>query len=144
MAISRLSFIKFLELALTCICFGIHYISFECGDIHRAILTTGTFFGFIIVMIGLAAGYVLQAPIDIRIDIFFSLIGCTLFVASGAWTIEAYQHSSKGEYRDMQFGKAAMAFINGAVFLVDAILTFSMNGDLPTFENFLTSFNWLS
>ncbi|XP_077288749.1 uncharacterized protein LOC143913078 isoform X2 [Arctopsyche grandis] len=87
-------------------------------------LTTGTFVGFIIIMIGMAAGYVLQTPINRRIDIFFSLIGCTLFVASGALIIEAYQHSSKGEYRDKQLGKASMAIINGAVFLVDAILTF--------------------
>ena len=68
----------------------------------------------------------MQTPINRRIDIFFSLVGCALFVASGALIIEAYLNAYKGDARDKQLTKASISFINGAIFLVDALLNLNI------------------
>ncbi|XP_075973731.1 protein snakeskin-like [Anticarsia gemmatalis] len=122
MAISRLSIVKFVELALTCSCVALHYYSFNpSSDI--GMLVTGTFVGYLIIFAGAAAGYIMQTPSHKRIDIFYSLVGVALFVASGAVIIDNYQHAGKGDLRDKNLAKASLAIINGAVLLLDAVLT---------------------
>lgn len=122
MAVSRLSIIKFLELALTCSCVAIHYHSYN-GDKNIDMLVTGTFIGYLIVFAGAAAGYIMQTPTHKRIDIFYSLIGVALFTASGAVLIDNFQNTSKSEFRDKNLAKASLSIINGAILLVDAVLT---------------------
>ncbi|VVC89045.1 unnamed protein product [Leptidea sinapis] len=70
MAISRLSIIKFLELALTCSCVALHYHSYN-AEADVGMLVTGTFVGYLIIF----AGYIMQTPSHKRIDIFYSLVG---------------------------------------------------------------------
>lgn len=65
----------------------------------------------------------MSTPINRRIDIFFSLAGCAIFVAAGALNIEFFQDTWKGEYRDYGLSKASLAIINGALFLLDSLLT---------------------
>ncbi|XP_013199090.1 uncharacterized protein LOC106141999 [Amyelois transitella] len=122
MAISRLSIVKFLELALTCSCVALHYHSYN-SDADIGMLVTGTFVGYLIIFAGAAAGYVMQTPSHKRIDIFYSLVGVALFVASGAIIIDRYQHASKNDYTNKNLAKASLAIINGAVLLIDAVLT---------------------
>ncbi|XP_026724856.1 uncharacterized protein LOC113491867 [Trichoplusia ni] len=122
MAISRLSIVKFLELALTCSCVALHYKSYNT-DADTGMLVTGTFVGYLIIFAGAAAGYIMQTPSHKRIDIFYSLVGVALFVASGALIIDKYQHGYKSDFRDMNLAKASLAIINGAVLLIDAVLT---------------------
>ncbi|XP_041978664.1 uncharacterized protein LOC121732763 [Aricia agestis] len=122
MAVSRLSIIKFLELALTCACVALHYQSYN-ADADIGMLVTGTFIGYLIIFAGAAAGYVMQTPTHKRIDIFYTLVGVALFVASGAVIIDRYQHAGKGQTRDYNLAKASLAIINGAIMLVDAVLT---------------------
>ncbi|CAH3903483.1 uncharacterized protein LOC123708603 [Pieris brassicae] len=122
MAISRLSIIKFLELALTCACVALHYHSYN-GDADIGMLVTGTFIGYLIIFAGAAAGYIMQTPSHKRIDIFYSLVGVCLFVASGAVIIDRYQHYGRSELKDKNLAKASLAIINGALLLVDAVLT---------------------
>lgn len=122
MSISRLSIIKFLELALTCSCVALHYHSYN-AEADVGMLVTGTFVGFLIIFAGAAAGYVMQTPSHKRIDIFYSLVGVCLFVASGALIIDKYQHYGKSELRDKNLAKASLAIINGGVLLIDAVLT---------------------
>lgn len=64
----------------------------------------------------------MSTPINRRIDIFFCLVGCALFVASGAFSIQYFDGKS-GDYRSKGLAKAAMAIINGAVFLLDSLFT---------------------
>lgn len=123
MAISRLSIIKFLELALTCICVGLHHKTFNANDIHEQMIITGCFVGYIIILIGGFAGHLMSTPISRRIDIFFCLVGCAMFVASGAFTIQYFENMRSGETRNTGLAKAAMAIINGALFLLDSLLT---------------------
>lgn len=122
MAISRLSIIKFAELALTCSCVALHYHSYN-GEPDVGMLVTGTFVGFLIIFAGAAAGYIMQTPSHKRIDIFYSLVGVALFVASGAVIIDKFQHYGKSELKDKNLAKASLSIINGALLLVDAVLT---------------------
>ncbi|CAH0579377.1 unnamed protein product [Chrysodeixis includens] len=161
MAISRLSIVKFLELAstgrprqlsmtsgpvaivashdvtrtymrddvtfathqaLTCSCVALHYKSYNT-DADTGMLVTGTFVGYLIIFAGAAAGYIMQTPSHKRIDIFYSLVGVALFIASGALIIDRYQHGYKSDFRDMNLAKASLSIINGAVLLIDAVLT---------------------
>lgn len=69
----------------------------------------------------------MSTPINRRIDIFFSLVGCAIFVAAGALNIEKFQDAWKGEPRDYGLAKASLAIINGALFLLDSLL--SWRGD---------------
>ncbi|XP_023945942.1 uncharacterized protein LOC112051506 [Bicyclus anynana] len=122
MAISRLSIIKFLELALTCSCVALHYHSYN-GEADIGMLVTGTYVGFLIIFAGAVAGYVMQTPSHQRVDIFYSLVGVALFVASGAVLIDRFQHASKSDYTNKNLAKASLSIINGAILLVDAVLT---------------------
>lgn len=68
-------------------------------------------------------GHLMSTPISRRIDIFFCLVGCAMFVASGAFTIQYFENMRSGETRNTGLAKAAMAIINGALFLLDSLLT---------------------
>ncbi|KAF2899279.1 hypothetical protein ILUMI_06897 [Ignelater luminosus] len=122
MAISRLSIIKFLELALTVACIALHYHSIT-GDHNTDFITAGAFCGFLVILVGGFAGHVMSTPINKRIDIFFSLVGCAAFVAAGALNIEHFDNASRGKTRDYGLAKASLAIINGALFLVDSLLS---------------------
>ncbi|KAJ8927285.1 hypothetical protein NQ314_020288 [Rhamnusium bicolor] len=61
-------------------------------------------------------------PISRKIYIFYCLVGCATFVASGALNIEIMKHWGKSALRDYGLAKAILAIINGALFLVDALM----------------------
>ncbi|KAL0116498.1 hypothetical protein PUN28_009870 [Cardiocondyla obscurior] len=123
--ITRLSIIKFLELILVCILIGLHYNSFNAGDQHTAMITMGTFGGYLIILVGLFIGSVMGTPVNRRVDLFFSLIGCALFIAAGALNIDYFQKLvHKSAFRDTGLAKGSISIIEGIVFLVDAFLTF--------------------
>ncbi|EEB11163.1 conserved hypothetical protein [Pediculus humanus corporis] len=108
---------------LTITCVGLHYHSFEANDKYGLIVSTGTFCGFLIILIGVYAGYLFSMPISKRIDAFYSICGCALFVASGALSIDHFQHKKYDkELSDIGLAKGSLAVINGLVFLVDAIV----------------------
>lgn len=68
-------------------------------------------------------GYLMSTPINRRIDIFFCLVGCAIFVAAGALNIEIYKDYRSTEWRNYGLAKASLAIINGAIFLLDSLLT---------------------
>ncbi|XP_018563589.1 protein snakeskin-like [Anoplophora glabripennis] len=122
MAISRLSIIKFLELLIAVCCIGLHYKS-RTNDFNADSLSVTAFGGYIIILIGGFAGYIMSTPINKRIDIFFSLVGCAIFVAAGALNIHIFQDYGKSEWKDYGLAKASLSIINGALFLLDSLLT---------------------
>lgn len=128
MAVSRLSIGKFLELIITITCLTLHYKSSGESQ-HTLLLASGTFVGYTIILVGLFAGYLLSTPINKRIDIFFSLIGCVLFIATGALIIQEWNddliHSTfKTEARKLALTKGGLAIVNGIIFFCDVIFTF--------------------
>ncbi|XP_070074951.1 uncharacterized protein [Drosophila takahashii] len=126
----RLNVVKFLELGFAVACLVLHFYSFNDRDIMTSFLATGTFTGYIIVVIGVFAdivkipGVLMRAPIHKRIDIFFSVLGCTLFVASGVFIIEAWEFSFRTRTRDLALIKASLSIVNGVLFGFDAVFTF--------------------
>ncbi|XP_018335260.1 uncharacterized protein LOC108744138 [Agrilus planipennis] len=122
MGVSRLSIIKFLELALAVVCLGLHYKSIS-NDLHTDLVSATAFGGYIIILLGGFAGHLMSTPINRRIDIWFCLVGCAIFVAAGALNIQHFENTWKGEYRNYGLAKASIAIINGAIFLVDSLLT---------------------
>ncbi|XP_003425760.1 uncharacterized protein LOC100678806 [Nasonia vitripennis] len=119
--VTRLTIIKFFELLLACILIGLHYHSQTYG--HEMMLTTGTYCGYVIILVGLFAGGVMGTPVNRRVDLFFSLVGCALFIASGAVVIDNHQHES-GESFNKHMAKASISIIEGVLFFVDAVFTF--------------------
>nr|XP_012226718.1 PREDICTED: uncharacterized protein LOC105674752 [Linepithema humile] len=122
--ITRLSIVKFLELLLVCILIGLHYNSYNGGDPHTAMIITGTICGYLIILVGLFIGSVMGTPVNRRVDLFFSLIGCALFIAVGALNIDYFQKQYKTSFRDTGLAKGSLCIIEGIIFLVDAFLTF--------------------
>lgn len=58
-------------------------------------------------------------------DLFFSLIGCALFIAAGSLNIDYFHKLAyKSSFRDTGLAKGSLSIIEGAIFLVDAFLTF--------------------
>ncbi|XP_058835279.1 uncharacterized protein LOC131692310 [Topomyia yanbarensis] len=124
MAVSRLSIVKFLELALTISCVVLHYKSLGETDELTILLVAGTFVGYSIILIGLFAGYLLSNPINKKIDLFFSLLGCAMFIASGVLILQAWESGFKTDRRRMAISKGSLAIINGVLFFFDAVFTF--------------------
>ncbi|XP_028160044.1 uncharacterized protein LOC135075010 [Ostrinia nubilalis] len=122
MYINRMSIVKFLELALTCTCVGLHYQSYNVEP-EIGMLVTGTFVGFLIILSGVASGYLMQSPTHKRLDMFYSLVGVCLFLASGGVVIDKYQDQSKSEIGKYNLAKGSLAIINAAVLLIDSVLT---------------------
>ncbi|KAJ1527990.1 hypothetical protein ONE63_007918 [Megalurothrips usitatus] len=123
MAISRFALVKFLEFALAAACLGLHYHSFVDKQ-TSLMLASATFGGYLIITAGVFAGLLVGTPINRRIDIYFCLLGCALFIASGSLAIEFFQNQGKSELRNYGLAKAALAIINGIIFLVDAVFVY--------------------
>ncbi|XP_037938216.1 uncharacterized protein LOC119671587 isoform X2 [Teleopsis dalmanni] len=121
---SRLDLMKAGELGFAIACLTLHFYSFNDRDIVTSFLATGTFTGFIIVVVGVFAGVLMRAPIHKRIDIFFSVLGCALFVTSGVFIIESWEYTFRTRTRDLALIKAALSIVNGVMFGFDAIFTF--------------------
>lgn len=121
--ISRLTFVKLLELILVCVLVGLQYHTYS-GDYNELMLASGTFCGYLIILVGVFAGVIMETPINRRIDLFFSLIGCVLFIAVGAMVISNHQYLASSSSRDKYMSKGSISIIEGFVFLLDAILTF--------------------
>uniref|UniRef100_T1GT09 MARVEL domain-containing protein n=1 Tax=Megaselia scalaris TaxID=36166 RepID=T1GT09_MEGSC len=105
-------------------CLVLHFYSFNDGDIITSFLATGTFTGFILIILSVFCGILMRAPIHKRIDIFLSFIGCSLFIASGVLLIQAWESSFRTKTRDLAIIKAALAIVNGVLFGFDALFTF--------------------
>ncbi|CAD7089918.1 unnamed protein product [Hermetia illucens] len=121
---ARLSVVKFMELVFAITCLVLHYYSFYDGDIVTSFITTGTFTGFVVIIVALFGGLLMHSPINKRIDILLSIMGCASFITSGVLLIEAWEYSFRTKTRDLAIIKASVAIINGAMFGFDAIFTF--------------------
>ncbi|XP_015112284.1 uncharacterized protein LOC107037959 [Diachasma alloeum] len=121
---TQLLIIKISELVLAVIILAIHINEPFCNPEDK-FLAAGTEVAFLIIMIGLFAGALTGTPVHRRVDLFFILIGCGLFIASGVVVINHWHkivHSDK--YRDMALSRGSLSLIEGVVLLVDAFFTF--------------------
>ena len=139
---------------VTLACVGLHYNSMgEHSDLHTIMLINGTFVGFSVILIGLFAGYLMNTPINKRIgmfnicselknkilkfcniilDLFYSLVGCAMFITSGVLIIQFWNDSVGGKVigwassdrKNLGITKGSLAIVNGILFLVDVVFTF--------------------
>lgn len=119
--VTKISIIKCLELVIVCILYGLHYHSKEFSDTE--ILCWTTFGGYLIIFTGLFAGAIMATPVNRRIDLFFSLIGCALFIACGSMIID-YHKNSQGYDSNKYIAKGSISIIEGIILFIDAVLTF--------------------
>ncbi len=74
----------------------------------------------------------MNTPINKRIDIFFSIVGGILFIASGVLIIQFWNDSGYGkihgifvkEDKNLGITKGSLAIINGILFFIDVVFTF--------------------
>ncbi|XP_076275845.1 protein snakeskin-like [Rhynchophorus ferrugineus] len=121
-SINRLSLIKFFELALAVACLGLHH-KVVSGDWNVDTLSAATFGGYIIILLGGAAGSLMSASGNKKVDLYYSLVGCATFVAAGALNIKHFENQWKSEARDYGLAKGSLAVINGVFFLLDTLVT---------------------
>ncbi|XP_051170801.1 uncharacterized protein LOC127287745 [Leptopilina boulardi] len=126
-SVSRLSLIKFLELAVVIILLILHCYSDDVGfQQHIRFLTMGTIGGYLIILVGLFAGGLMSTPVNRRVDLFYSVIGCALFMVIGILNINAFSNifGFSKSHKDTGIAKGSMAIVEGVLFLFDAFLTF--------------------
>ncbi|XP_058448514.1 uncharacterized protein LOC131428528 [Malaya genurostris] len=119
-----LSIIKFLELCLATTCTVLHYYSFDDGDLVTGFVATGSFCGYIVILSTVMVGYLMKAHVHRRQNLFYSLLGCGLFLTSGVFIIKAWEHAYRTRTRDLAITKGSVALINGIIFLMDTVFTF--------------------
>lgn len=72
-------------------------------------------------------GYLLSTPINKRIDILLSIIGCALFITTGVLVLQEWQSGIiiyKTDTHKLAVTKGWLAIVNGALFLFDVVFTF--------------------
>ncbi|VVC34480.1 Hypothetical protein CINCED_3A007181 [Cinara cedri] len=125
MAITKITMIKFLELALTIIIFVLHYNSFPGGNVSTVMITTGTYVGYVIILAGIFIGLFTGTPISSKLDMFYVLIGAALYISSGVMSYTYYDgFTLKSSYVTTGMTKAWLSILNGVVFVVDAAFTY--------------------
>ncbi|KAJ8912186.1 hypothetical protein NQ315_003790 [Exocentrus adspersus] len=121
MEFRKLTLLKCLELAIAVACMGLHYRT-RTNDFDTDTLSCTSYGGYIIILVGTIGGIIAGTPMNRRIYIFYCLVGCAIFVAAGALNIEIMKHWGKSELRDYGLSKAILSIINGALFLIDALV----------------------
>jgi hypothetical protein len=126
MAVSRLGIVKFLELVVAIVILGLLYKNGNTGNTEIDLITDGAVVGFIVILIGGFSGHMLSSPITKRIDVFYCLVGCALFIAAGALNIKHYDNQSflaSKERRDYGLAIAGLCIVDGVIFLLDSLFT---------------------
>ncbi|XP_016984736.1 uncharacterized protein LOC108048513 [Drosophila rhopaloa] len=112
--------LKIIELAIAIACIVLYE---TVGNLSsRPVIVAGTIGGFTVICGVLLAGHVINSLVEKRLNALFSLIGCLLFVASGALVIDEWHGWSPFPDRKRQaIGAGSLMIINAAVFLLDTL-----------------------
>jgi len=113
-------------------------------------LASGTFVGYLVILIAVFAGLfnfssfflnylniinkkhfdlflgnLINTPINKRLDLFYSLVGCAMFIATGVLVLKEWEDAVfKTDRRKMAIAKGSLSIVNGVLFLIDAVLAF--------------------
>uniref|UniRef100_A0A1B6L227 DUF7775 domain-containing protein n=1 Tax=Graphocephala atropunctata TaxID=36148 RepID=A0A1B6L227_9HEMI len=127
MAISRLTIVKFVELALAIAILVIHYQTIEEPVPFNSLVATGTYAGFAIIVVGTFLGFMTGNSINKSVDLFFCVAGAILYILSAWFT---YNHFSGWKFNtghaNLGITKSVLALIQGIVFIVDGFFTFKI------------------
>ncbi|XP_017042077.1 uncharacterized protein LOC108088660 [Drosophila ficusphila] len=112
--------LKIIELAIAIACIVLYE---TVGNMTKyPIIVAGTIGGFTIICGVLLIGHVINSLVEKRLNALIALIGCLLFVASGALVIDEWHGFSPTPERKRQaIGAGSLMIINAAVFLLDTL-----------------------
>ncbi|XP_016911976.1 uncharacterized protein LOC107997713 [Apis cerana] len=128
MGMNKATIFKVVELIIVCVLIGLHYHSFSDSSLTSAFVTMGTFGGYLIILVGICLGIILGATIDHRLDLFFSIVGCILFIIAGALILDHFINAVyRGNFRNTGIAKGCISIIQGVLFLIDAVFAFRGN-----------------
>ncbi|KNC21258.1 hypothetical protein FF38_13896 [Lucilia cuprina] len=94
---------------------------------NNALIVCGTMGGFTIICGVLLLGHIINSVVEKRLNGLFSIIGCVLFVISGALIIDQWHDRSDLLFKESKrnaLAAGSLMIINGAVFLMDTISIF--------------------
>lgn len=127
MAVSRLTIVKIAELILGIAILCIHYNTLEEPGTFSQVIVTGTYAGFVVIIIGSFIGFLTGNSINKTVDLFFCVVGAVLYILAGIFT---YQHFHGWKFNtshaNLGLTKSGLAIIQGIVFIVDAFFTFKI------------------
>ncbi|XP_017482572.1 PREDICTED: uncharacterized protein LOC108371504 [Rhagoletis zephyria] len=114
--------LKIIELGIAIACIVLWETS---GDLSsRPLIVCGTLGGFTIICGVLLIGHILNSIVEKRLNALISIIGCVLFVISGALIIDEWHDNSNflvKERKRNALAAGSLMIINGAVFLLDTL-----------------------
>jgi len=91
---------------------------------NKPMIVCGTVGGFTIICGVLLVGHLLNSIVEKRLNALISIIGCLLFVISGALVIDEWHDSSDLIFKERKrnaLAAGSLMIINGAVFLLDTL-----------------------
>uniref|UniRef100_A0A182LZ15 MARVEL domain-containing protein n=1 Tax=Anopheles culicifacies TaxID=139723 RepID=A0A182LZ15_9DIPT len=109
--------------ALAIACLILHYKSLDERDDLTKLLAAGTFVGYSVILVALFCGYMMSELISKKLDVFFSLIGCAMFIASGVLILKEWENAWSTDTKKLAISKGSLAVTNGVLFFFDAIFT---------------------
>ncbi|XP_075154838.1 protein snakeskin-like [Haematobia irritans] len=124
--------LKILELVIAIVCIVLWETSGNFSS--NALIVCGTMGGFAIICGVILIGHVINSVVEKRLNGLFSIIGCVLFVISGALIIDQWHDRSDLLFKESKrnaLAAGSLMIINGAVFLMDTISIFRTRAEIP-------------
>lgn len=119
MNFTKVTILKIVEMVLVVVLMGLHYNSWY-GSKMEVLSSTGAITGYLIILAGALIGLLTDTPINRRVDLFFSIVGCIIFIISGSLVLD----NKSGMGDDKSTAKGSLCIIEGIIFAVDAALVF--------------------
>ncbi|XP_053949142.1 protein snakeskin [Anastrepha obliqua] len=114
--------LKIIELGISIACIVLWQTSTAISS--QPLIVCGTLGGFTIICGILLIGHILNSIVEKRLNALISIIGCILFVISGALIIDEWHDRSDFLFKDSKrnaLATGSLMIINGAVFLLDTL-----------------------
>ncbi|KAL7745162.1 hypothetical protein ACLKA6_008217 [Drosophila palustris] len=109
----------------------------------HSLIVCGTIGGFTVICAVLLVGHVIGSVVEKRLNALISLLGCILFVASGALVIDEWHdaYDFLKERKRNAIAAGSLMIINGAVFLLDTLSICRTRTAVPVFTEESTKKN---
>ncbi|XP_023302262.1 protein snakeskin [Lucilia cuprina] len=124
--------LKIIELVIAIVCIILWETNGNFSN--NALIVCGTMGGFTIICGVLLLGHIINSVVEKRLNGLFSIIGCVLFVISGALIIDQWHDRSDLLFKESKrnaLAAGSLMIINGAVFLMDTISIFRTRAEIP-------------
>ncbi|KAM7347420.1 protein snakeskin-like [Cochliomyia hominivorax] len=117
--------LKIIELVIAIVCIILWETNGSFSN--NPLIVCGTMGGFTVICGVFLLGHIINSVVEKRLNGLFSIIGCILFVISGALIIDQWHDKSEILFKESKrnaLAAGSLMIINGAVFLMDTISIF--------------------